>query len=237
MSQEGLGFSDRRRLSRPPLWLNLLLLLLAAGALAYTRVQRSELDEKMAGLFRPASHRAEVDRIRGDLAEMDVTKQQLANELDGRLAYLQDVQGGQFYLAINTQAKKLYLRLGKDIVREADVQIGDPQTIRDPDGKIWTFVPLKGVFSVVGKDDSYRWPVPAWVYVMNGEPVPAQRTIIPNGLGHYVIALPNFYIIHSPPPPGSPLAGRPKPGSFMVPEADLAAIWPRIAKDMRVYIF
>ena len=50
---------------------------------------------------------------------------------------------------------------------------------------------------------------------------------MPNGLGRYVIFLPNSYVIHSPPPPDSPLQG-PKPGSFMVPEADLAAIWPRI---------
>ena len=49
-------------------------------------------------------------------------------------------------------------------------------------------------------------------------------------------ALPDNYVIHSPPPAKSPLHG-PKPGSFMVPEADMAAIWPRISTATRVYIF
>jgi len=84
---------------------------------------------------------------------------------------------------------------------------------------------------------NYDWPVPEWVYAMNREPVPAARGTVANGLGRYVIMLPDNYVIHSPPPEGSPLHGKPKPGSFMVPEADLAAIWPRISKTTRVYIF
>jgi hypothetical protein len=71
---------------------------------------------------------------------------------------------------------------------------------------------------------------------MRGEPRPASPRVVRNGLGRYVIVLANNYIIHSPPPPESPLQG-PKPGSFMAPEDDLAAIWPRISKETRVYIF
>jgi hypothetical protein len=237
MSERDHGFHERRSLPRPPLWLNLLLLLVAGGAFAYAHAQRGELDKKLALLFKPSSSNAEVESVRRDLAEMDLSKEQLAAELDARLDYLQNVQGDQFYLAIDTTKQKLYLRLGKDIVREANVQIGEARTIKEPGGAVWTFVPLRGAFSVVGKDDDYKWPVPAWVYLMNGQPIPAERPLIPNGLGHYVIALPNFYVIHSPPPADSPLLGKPKPGSFMVPEADLAAIWPRIEKGTRVYIF
>jgi hypothetical protein len=81
-----------------------------------------------------------------------------------------------------------------------------------------------------------RPQVPEWVYALKNEPAPAERPTVHNWLGHYVIFLPNNYVIQSPPPAGSPLQG-PKPGSFMVPEDDLAAIWPRITKDTRVYIF
>src|SRR5260370_3632306 len=98
---------------------------------------------------------------------MDLTKEQLARELDSKLEYLQDMQGDQFYLAIDTQKKRLYLRLGKDVVREADVQIGEGRTIREPGGKTWTFLPLKGAFSVVGNDDSYRCRGPAWLSTLN----------------------------------------------------------------------
>ena len=74
------------------------------------------------------------------------------------------------------------------------------------------------------------------VHAIGKEHAGAARAVVPNGLGRYVIFLPNSYVIHSPPPPESPLQG-PKPGSFMVSEADLAAIWPRITTQTRVYIF
>jgi hypothetical protein len=229
---------DRRSFPRPPLWLNLLLLVIAAATFAYAKHQHNELDDKLAVLFKPAtSKNAEADRIRHDLAGLDLTKAQLARELDGRLEYLQSLKAEEFYIAIDTQKKKLYLRFGKDVVRDADVQIGEARTIRGAGGKVWTFVPLKGAFSVAGKEDQYRWQVPMWVYAMKDQPTPTEQPSIPNGLGHYVIALPGSYIIHSPPPAGSPLYGTPKPGSFMVPEADLAAIWPRISKETRVYVF
>jgi hypothetical protein len=130
----------------------------------------------------------------------------------------------------------MQFRFGRAVVREADVQIGDAKTITSPAGKTWTFLPLKGAFSVTGKEDGYAWAVPEWVYAMRNQPAPTERAVVPNGLGRYVIFLPNSYVIHSPPPPESPLQG-PKPGSFLVPEADLAAIWPRITPQTRVYIF
>jgi hypothetical protein len=71
---------------------------------------------------------------------------------------------------------------------------------------------------------------------MKNEPIPATLPVVPNGLGTYVILLPNGYAIHSPPPESSPLQG-PKPGSYMVSEDVLKAIWPRVHKGMPVYIF
>ena len=112
--------------------------------------------------------------------------------------------------------------------------VGAGRTITARRGRTWTFVPLKGEFTVLGKESDYVWNVPDWLYAMNGRP-PAQESVR-NGLGKYVVVLRNNYVVHSPPPPESPLQG-PKPGSFMVPEADLAAIWPRISTETRVYIF
>ena len=228
---------ERRSFPRPPLWLNLLLLVIAAATFAYANYHRRIIEQKTAMLFQhTGSTPAELNRIRDDLSQMDVTKQQLAHELDGRMQYLESLKGEQFYISIDTQRKKMQFRLGREVVREADVQIGEAKTIKSATGKTWTFLPLKGGFSVTGKEDGYNWAVPAWVYAMHGQPAPANRAVVPNGLGRYVIFLPNSYVIHSPPPPASPLQG-PKPGSFMVPEADLAAIWPRVTPQTRVYIF
>ena len=228
---------ERRSFPRPPLWLNLLLLIVAVATFAFARYQRSAIDAKTAALFKPtASSPAELNRIRDELAQMDLTGAQLARELDGRLMYLDSLQSAQFYISIDTQKRVLQFRFGPDVVRECPIEIGEAKTIKARDGKTWTFLPLKGGFNVVGKDVGYDWTVPEWLYAMRGEPLPAERRVVPNGVGKYIVFLPNNYLIHSPPPPDSPLQG-PKPGSFMVPEDDLAAIWPRISKDTRVYIF
>ena len=228
---------ERRSFPRPPLWLNLLLLVIAAATFAYARHERDVIDARFSLLFRPSANSpAELNRMRDELSRMDLTQAQLTREIDGRMQYLQSLQSAEFYLSIDTRRKKLQFRLGPTLVREADVQIGEAKTIKSPTGRTWTFLPLKGGFGVTGKEERYNWAVPEWVYAMRGEREPAARAVVPNGLGRYVIFLPDGYLIHSPPPPGSPLQG-PKPGSFMVSEADLAALWPRITNQTRVYIF
>ena len=229
---------DRRTFPRPPLWLNLLLLVIAVATFAYARHQRTEIHEKTALLFKPTpASPAEWNSIREQLAQMDLTEAQMAKELDGRMKFLSSVQGEQFYITIDSARKKMVFRLGKDVVREADVQIGEARTLTSVDKKkTWTFVPLKGGFSVIGKQQDYDWTVPDWIYAMKAQPAPAEHPAVHNGVGKYVIQLQDNYIIHTPPPAGSPLQG-PKPGSYMIPEADLAAIWPRVTGETRVYIF
>ena len=228
---------ERRSFPRPPLWLNLLLLIIAAATFAYAKHQRDVIEAKTAILFRHTENSpVELNRMRDELSQMDLTQAQLKHEIDARMQYLQSQQSAEFYISIDTQRKEMQFRFGPDIVRETDVQIGEAKTIKSPSGKTWTFLPLKGGFSVAGKEDSASWAVPEWVYAMHGQREPAERRVVPNGLGRYVIFLQDSYVIHSPPPPESPLQG-PKPGSFMVPEADLAAIWPRITNQTRVYIF
>jgi hypothetical protein len=229
---------ERRRFPRPPLWLNLLLIILALGTFLFAQRQRDEIDTKTAVLFTPSkSNPAELNQVRDELSRMDVTKVQLERELAARMEYLKTVDSAQFYLSVDTAKKKLTLRLGKDVVREADIEVGEGRTVKSGT-KSWTFLPVKGAFTITDKKNNYGWVVSEWAYAMRGEPLPAVRANIPNGLGAYVLFLPDGYLIQSPPPATSPLAGRPKPGSIMIPEADLAAMWPRITPGQtRVYIF
>ena len=219
------------------MWLNFALLIAAVAACRLAVLQRRAIDAEYARVFGAASAgAAELSQVKAELAEMDLTEETLNKELESRLSYLQSLKSRDFYLSIDTARKKLTLNYGNDAVREADLQIGDPVTVAGPNGQAWTFVPLKGAFNVAGKEAGLSWRVPPWVYSLNKQPVPGVTQSVADGLGKYVVLLPNDYVIHSPPSKGSPLKGA-KPGSFMVPEADLKAIWDRITPETRVYIF
>src|SRR5437764_8046151 len=80
---------ERRSFPRPPLWLNLLLLVIAAATFAYAKHQRDAIGDKTAVLFRPSENSpAELMRIRDELSQSDPTEAQLRREIDSRLDYV-----------------------------------------------------------------------------------------------------------------------------------------------------
>lgn len=226
----------RRTSRRPALWLNLVVLLLGVAILGGAALHRRWLDGRFERIVHAqVTSPYEVARIREELAAMDVTRESLDRELGDRLAMARGFEAAEFYLAIDTANRRVRLHFGPEIVRETAVTIGEPRVI-EADGRTWRFVPLKGAFTVVGTLVDQPWDVPAWAWAMRNAPAPVPPSSVAGGLGKYVIVLPNGYVIHSPPAPGSPLAGA-KPGSFMVAEQEMRAIWPRISTATRVYIY
>lgn len=225
-----------RKLPRPGsgtlLVLFLLLLVGGIAAAVHRRVLESDFQSRVA---RSRATPYEIKRIRHELADLSLNEKELANALDTRLKYLQASKRNEFYISIDTKKKGFSFHFADKTLRDAPVEIGPPRTVVEGK-KTWVFAPLTGSFSVENKVQDSTWRVPEWVYRMNGAKPPKSLPTVENGLGKYVIVLGNDYVIHSPPSPESPLKG-PKPGSFMVPEADLAAIWKRIGPETRVYIF
>jgi hypothetical protein len=229
--------SDRRSFPRPPLWLNLLLILLAIVVFAYARYHREHVARRYSRVLMEEQRTpSDVKKIKEQLANVDLTATGLKKELDGRMKFLQSLKTEDFYLSVDTQQNKLRFYYGGTVLREADLTIGSNTEIKSPDGHTWTFIPLKGAFRINAKLVDYAWQIPEWVYVMNRQPVPEHRPTVDDGLGKYVIVLGNGYIIHSPPSDSSPLKGA-KPGSFMVSDDDMKAIWERIHIGTPVYIF
>ena len=230
--------SDRRTFPRPPLWLNLLLLVLGLAGIGLANFHRTRVSSRFNKVLTEQQRTpTDTKKVKEELAEMDLTRSALESELDGRLKFLKSLKSENFYLSVDTQAKKLRFYYGDTILREGDISVGANTTIESPDGRKWTFVPVKGAFPVEAKLVDHPWRVPEWVYVMNQKPIPDSRPTIEGGLGRYVIVLPNNYVIHSPPVEASPLKG-PKPGSFMASEEDLKAIWDRIHMNQtQVYVF
>src|SRR5262249_5093448 len=122
------------------------------------------------------------------------------------------------------------------IVREAPLTVGAVRPISSASGEKLKPPQLSGAFTVRRKLEKPGWKPPAWVWQAAGLPVPKPLPEIPGGLGRYVVFLTDEVVLHSPPPPESPLKGA-KPGSFLAPEADLAAIWKRLGTETRVYVF
>jgi hypothetical protein len=227
---------SRRRVRRPALWFNLLVLLLGVAAFAGARQHRLRLDAKFDRIMRTHSVSPyPIAKIRSDLASMELNRESLDRELTGRLAMTRSFDAAEFYLAIDTSSRKLRLHFGPQVVRETDVVIGEPRVVT-AEGKRWQFVPLKGGVTVIGKLADQPWEVPAWAWAMRNAPIPKVPAQVSGGLGKYVILLPNGYVIHSPPSAESPLTGA-KPGSFMIAEDQMRAIWPRISVTTRVYIY
>jgi hypothetical protein len=236
LENTGPVLRERRSFPRPPLWLNLLLLAVGIAGILYARDHRERVASEYAGVIaEQASTPADLRKMKDDLAAMDLTREALQHELEGRMKFAASLKSENFYLSIDSRARRLRFYYGPTVLRDAEVTLGDARTVKAGE-KSWTFSPLKGAFRVQGKLVDYAWPVPEWLYAMQSKPVPDPRPVVPNGLGAYVILLPNGYAIHSPPAAGSPLQG-PKPGSFMVPEDVLKAIWPQIHEGTQVYIF
>lgn len=232
------AFRERRSFPRPPLWLNLVLLILGIAGIALARFHRERVSTRFERvLAQEARTPADVAKLKEELVEVDLSRDALQRELEGRMKFVASLKSENFYLSIDTRDRKLRFYYGDSVLREDDVAVGEEKTIQGPNGKTWTFVPLRGAFPVQSKIVGYDWPVPEWMYAMNGQPVPASRPVIPGGLGKYVIVIGNGYVIHSPPSADGPLQG-PKPGSFMVSEETLSAIWPRIQNGTtQVYIY
>jgi hypothetical protein len=211
-------------------------LLLALASLGVVKHHRRRLDRHFDDIVRKQqSSSLDAAMIRSELATMNVAQDALEREVDKRLQLLSNLREQEFYIAIDTSHRKLRLQFGSTIVRECDVLIGPPREI-DSAGRTWNFVAFKGAMNATGKVENYSWTVPPWVYAMNGVGVPAERPSITAGLGKYIVTLPNGYVIHSPPVAASPLHGA-KPASFLVSEADLRAIWPRVSSNTRVYVY
>jgi hypothetical protein len=225
------------KLWRPPVGLSLGLLLLGVALGAAATVQRRHLDARFQAVtLRGQGVPFEILRIRRDLSLLKLDEKALSKELEARLAAVDAQQSSQFYLVIDTQSRKLTLRVGDRIVREATLQAGAPRPILTASGEKVAPAPLSGAFTVRQKLERASWKPPAWIWSAAGLPVPTPLTDVPGGLGRYVVVLTEEVVLHSPPPPESPLKGA-KPGSFLVSEADLGAIWKRIGPETRVYVF
>jgi hypothetical protein len=141
------------------------------------------------------------------------------------------------HLAISIQDSVLELRQGSATLRRAHIGIGRDTTIRAADGRVWRLVRPLGERHVDALLQSPDYPIPEWVYVARGQPVPPpEQRRTPGALGAFVIQLDDGTEIYSRPSSG-PFAEGVKPGAFVANARDLEAIFGAVGEDTPVYIY
>lgn len=229
--------TPRRKLPRPSFRVCAFLLLLAAALAGGAWLHRRSLDEKLVPLLTESEAAPfEIQRIRQDLAGQELDQKALQAELKTRLDYARTQKAREFYVVLDTERRRFQFKFGDRVLRDAPMEIGAPRVVQAKSGKTWTFVPVTGGFSVQEKLENAQWSVPGWVYAMNGKEAPPDPPRVAGGLGKYVLVFAGSYVVASPPSDDSPLKTV-KPGSFRVPEADLAAVWRRVGPGTRIYVF
>jgi hypothetical protein len=206
--------------------LGIAFLLLTDLVLAYERLQYGLELARIRGAM-TETERGRVDAI----AASEESRLAIAVELARREA-LGDTD---LHLAVDTRHGLLYLERQGARLREMRVCLAPEATVGTPPDAVLLVPPLgkRSVARVV--DSSYRWPVPEWVYVDRGWPVPGDRRV-PGALGPLAIFLDSGAILYSRPAEG-PLSDSSYvlPGSVRAEAPDLEAIRENVQPGMAVY--
>jgi hypothetical protein len=151
------------------------------------------------------------------------------------LARRQALGDTELHLAVDTENGLLYLERQGARLREMRVHLAQEATVGTPPDAVLLVPPLgkRSVARVV--DASYRWPVPEWVYVDRGWPVPGDRQI-PGALGPLAVFLDSGAVLYSRPATG-PLSdvSYVLPGSVRAEAPDFEAIRENLEPGMAVY--
>ena len=188
-------------------------------------------------------YRAEVTRLRASMTALerertdaivaaDAHTLRTAVELIRRQARLEP----ELHLAVSLDSGAMYLEREGALLRAMPVEIGPERRIGAAPDTIRLAAPrgVRTVAAILG--DSSRWPVPDWVYLDRGLPVPAERGVT-GALGAVALVLDGGTIVYTLPAEG-PLAdsGYVLPGAIRARADDLRAVRPNLREGMRVYL-
>lgn len=208
-------------------------LLVAGAATVASRVPRYRAETAHFNAQLTAAQRATRDSL---LAHQE-KRTELAVAVLRRDMRIRSLDNSKRHLAIVLDDSMLELRQGRATLRRARLTIGADSTVRAPDGRTWRLVRPVGERKIADLQRSPAYVIPEWVYVSRGQPVPSESgRRVAGGLGAYVIRLDDGTEIYSTPQTG-PLADAVKPGAFMAPPGDLAAIFDAVGDDTPVYIY
>ena len=221
--------SERRRRILPVLLGSILVLLLASGA---------------ALAWRRAAYRAEIDRLRAAMTDIERrTADQVIEAEDQRMRMALELLRRQarlepaLHLAIAVDSNAMYLEREGARLRTMPILVGPERTIGTPPDTVRMAAPrgVRTVAGILGARDA--WEVPAWLFLERGVAPPTDRNVR-GALGSIALLLDGGTVVYA-----LPAAGPLNDSTFVLPGAirarreDLAAIAPSLTPGMRVYFY
>ena len=103
------------------LFTGLFLLLLGIGGLLYARHHREQVSTRFARVIaEEARTPVDLKNAKEQLAELDLSREQLRQELEGRSKFMASLKSENFYLSIDTKQRKVARRVGFSLEGRAD---------------------------------------------------------------------------------------------------------------------
>lgn len=143
------------------------------------------------------------------------------------------------YLAVDVVGNRLYLRRGRELLREAVCSTGTGGLLEDPaSGRRWIFDTPRGVRHVLDRRRDPVWKKPDWAFIEEGLPIPTdpRQRLDPYSLGAYALDLGDGYLIHGT--LYQRLLGRSVThGCVRLGDDDLEAVYRATRTGTRVYLY
>jgi len=195
-------------------------------------------------LYKRVAYRRETARLRRSMTEVERKRTDVVlaategrTELQMELVRRRAMGDPSLNLAVAVDEGRMYLQREGARLREMKVRVGPEATVGEAPDTL-RVVPPRGQRTVLrAVDGSYRWEVPAWVYVQRGLPAPRSRSV-EGALGPAAILLDGGTVIYSRPGAG-PLADDDYvlPGAVRAEARDLDALLENVAQGMPVFFY
>lgn len=182
--------------------------------------------------------RAEISRRRSELPRLRSENRELAQAVAEVGQNIVSAFSEELYIAINTAANRLFLRRGRDVVRDVTISTGSRDSLQQGKRK-WVFDTPRGIMTVWRKKEAPVWIKPDWAFLEAGESIPAKDSPLRpqrGVLGDYLLDLGGGIAIHGT--QAEDLLGQSVThGCIRVGRDDLKVLWDSVPVGAKVYIY
>ncbi|MDH5683267.1 MAG: L,D-transpeptidase [candidate division WOR-3 bacterium] len=187
-----------------------------------------------------------VFRERGKIKENDMINFKLKQEIESKIAKLQEAQINQatkndaaYYAVVDLFNNVLFLKKGNRIINEFIISSGSGDTLIAPWGRKWVFDTPKGVLRILRKIKDPVWYKPDWAFIEVKESIPSAnsyRRIVRGILGAYALDLGGGIMIHGTPHEDL-LGRRVSHGCIRLPKEGIGILYDSLSLGAKIYIY